>query len=303
MPRWAAILWLVVLGIWIGLSFASSRKWGSRPVRVLLCASRRGALIGPVVGGFGEGVRGLQKTIPEIVVWPFFQERMLGRLPVTAELGVLAILIIALLVVFVNHRSGTRFHHHEKPRSGGVRLLRNNRCFSVTKPGCPARWESLTVSRRPAGPCPRRSARAGRAGGGPRDRAPRTTRDAGMMPPDTPSTMMICGRPRPAIDMMVSSNSSPGNAIQASTKRVEGANPWHSHHPATNFAQGTFSAIGPFAFATALHAAPGPRHGRRGLGARRLLRRRARNAPDQVNHRGDRRLSGASDQGLRGFVQ
>ena len=39
------------------------------------------------------------------------------------------------------------------------------------------------------------------------------------MPPDTPSTMMICAMPRPAIDMIVSSNSSPGNAIQASTKR------------------------------------------------------------------------------------
>ena len=33
------------------------------------------------------------------------------------------------------------------------------------------------------------------------------------------------------------------------------------------------------------HAAPGPRQGRRGLGARRLLRRRARNAPDQVGER------------------
>ena len=39
------------------------------------------------------------------------------------------------------------------------------------------------------------------------------------MPPDTPSTTMICSMPRPAIDMMVSSRSSPGNAIQASTKR------------------------------------------------------------------------------------
>ena len=39
------------------------------------------------------------------------------------------------------------------------------------------------------------------------------------MPPDTPSTTMICSMPRPAIDMMVSSSSSPGNAIQASTKR------------------------------------------------------------------------------------
>ena len=33
------------------------------------------------------------------------------------------------------------------------------------------------------------------------------------------------------------------------------------------------------------HVAPGPRQGRRGLRARRLLRRRARNAPDQVNQR------------------
>ena len=46
MPRWAAILWLVaVLGIWIGLSFASSLKWGSRPVRVPLWGAAVAVLV------------------------------------------------------------------------------------------------------------------------------------------------------------------------------------------------------------------------------------------------------------------
>jgi hypothetical protein len=35
------------------------------------------------------------------------------------------------------------------------------------------------------------------------------------MPPDTPSTTITCGRPRPAIDMIVNSSSNPGKAIQA----------------------------------------------------------------------------------------
>ena len=39
------------------------------------------------------------------------------------------------------------------------------------------------------------------------------------MPPTTPKTMMICRTPRPTMDMLVNSKSSPGKNIQASTKR------------------------------------------------------------------------------------
>ena len=39
------------------------------------------------------------------------------------------------------------------------------------------------------------------------------------MPPAMPSTAMSCRIPRPVIDMTVNSSSSPGNDIQASTKR------------------------------------------------------------------------------------
>ena len=46
--------------------------------------------------------------------------------------------------------------------------------------------------------------------------APRTTREL-LMPEETPRTTMICRRPCPAMDMIVSKSSSPGNDIQAST--------------------------------------------------------------------------------------
>ena len=46
----------------------------------------------------------------------------------------------------------------------------------------------------------------------------RTTREL-VTPEDMPRTRMICSRPRPASDMIVSSNSSPGIDIHASTKR------------------------------------------------------------------------------------
>ena len=39
------------------------------------------------------------------------------------------------------------------------------------------------------------------------------------MPDDTPRITMICSSPWPAIDMMVSNSSRPGNDIQASTNR------------------------------------------------------------------------------------
>ncbi len=39
------------------------------------------------------------------------------------------------------------------------------------------------------------------------------------MPPLTPKTTMIWGKPRPTMDMMVSRSSNPGKAIQPSIKR------------------------------------------------------------------------------------
>ena len=48
--------------------------------------------------------------------------------------------------------------------------------------------------------------------------APRTTREL-LIPEDIPRITMICSRPCPAIDMIVSNSSRPGNDIHASTNR------------------------------------------------------------------------------------
>ena len=66
------------------------------------------------------------------------------------------------------------------------------------------------------------------------------------MPPDIPSTRMICSSPLPAMDMTVSSISKPGNAIQASTNRCTSRSslpPKNPDVPPIRTATTTFSAV------------------------------------------------------------
>ena len=66
------------------------------------------------------------------------------------------------------------------------------------------------------------------------------------MPPAIPSTTMIWSSPCPTIDMMVNNSSSPGKAIQASTKRCSARStlpPRNPEVPPIRTATSTLSAV------------------------------------------------------------